>query len=318
MAQFRSAEWEERNGETGAATQSWSNVLALAAGMDDLPAPMHARLEEARAFVQRGMAALAADIDAGFEQDFAERPPADVRRFRAGIDHLLGRRRIYANACSGMHYPFLPADEFFDRAHFPWMAELETRTGAIRAELQNLLAQGPDLLRPYVRQERGTPDNVWTPLDQSLDWGACFLWEYGVRNDPVCDLCPETVTALEKLPRSDINGRAPSAFFSLLRPGAHIPAHSGVTNIRAIVHLPLIVPPGCAFRVGGETRIWEEGQAFAFDDTIEHEAWNNSDELRSVLIFDVWNPHLTRLEQDVIARYYAASDATGYNARRGE
>ena len=69
------------------------------------------------------------------------------------------------------------------------------------------------------------------------------------------------------------------------------------------MHLPLIVPPGCGFRVGGETREWVLGKPFAFDDTIEHEAWNDSDQLRAVLIFDVWNPHLSAEEQTIVADY---------------
>jgi aspartyl/asparaginyl beta-hydroxylase (cupin superfamily) len=99
-----------------------------------------------------------------------------------------------------------------------------------------------------------------------------------------------------------------------LKPHTRIPPHTGVTNTRAIVHLPLIVPENCGFRVGGETREWHVGQAFAFDDTIEHEAWNDSDKYRAVLIFDVWNPHLTVAEKDVIARYYTAADATGFGS----
>jgi aspartyl/asparaginyl beta-hydroxylase (cupin superfamily) len=73
-----------------------------------------------------------------------------------------------------------------------------------------------------------------------------------------------------------------------------------VTNTRVTVHLPLIVPPGCRFRVGGETREWEVGKAWVFDDTIEHEAFNDSDEPRVILIFDVWNPQLTQLERDLV------------------
>jgi aspartyl/asparaginyl beta-hydroxylase (cupin superfamily) len=80
-----------------------------------------------------------------------------------------------------------------------------------------------------------------------------------------------------------------------------IPAHTGVTNTRFIVHLPLIVPPSCGFRVGAETRAWREGSAWVFDDSIEHEAWNDSDEPRVVLIFDVWNSFLTPAEQDLVA-----------------
>jgi aspartyl/asparaginyl beta-hydroxylase (cupin superfamily) len=117
---------------------------------------------------------------------------------------------------------------------------------------------------------------------------------------------------LASLPTTTLPDRAPSAFFSILKPHTRIPPHTGVTNTRAIVHLPLIVPENCGFRVGGETREWKVGTAFAFDDTIEHEAWNDSDHNRAVLIFDVWNPHLTVTEQNVIARYYAAADATGF------
>ena len=82
-----------------------------------------------------------------------------------------------------------------------------------------------------------------------------------------------------------------------------------MTNVRSVVHLPLIVPPGCSFRVGGETRIWVRGEAFAFDDTIEHEAWNRSDHDRAVLIIDVWNPHLSDDERGMICRLYGAADA---------
>ena len=104
-------------------------------------------------------------------------------------------------------------------------------------------------------------------------------------------------------------GRAPNAFFSLLRPGKTIPPHTGVTNTRAIVHLGLDVPPACGFRVGGETRQWVEGTAFAFDDTIEHEAWNRSERRRAVLILDTWNPHLSERERAAVTAHFAASDA---------
>ena len=95
----------------------------------------------------------------------------------------------------------------------------------------------------------------------------------------------------------------------MLRPHTRIPPHTGVTNSRAIIHLPLIVPPDCGFRVGGETREWVEGRPFAFDDTIEHEAWNDSSVMRAVLIFDVWNPHLTEEEQGIVADYCRMIDS---------
>ena len=89
--------------------------------------------------------------------------------------------------------------------------------------------------------------------------------------------------------------------FSVLTPGTHILPHRGVTNTRVVCHLPLVVPEDCALVVGGETHVWREGEAVAFDDTYEHEAWNRGSRTRVVLIVDVWNPHLTAAERDALA-----------------
>ena len=122
----------------------------------------------------------------------------------------------------------------------------------------------------------------------------------------------KTAAAIEALPLSDLPGRTPTVFFSLLRPGTHLPAHTGVSNVRTIIHLPLIVPPGCEFRVGGETREWRVGEAFAFDDTIEHEAWNRSGSLRAILIFDVWNPYIEEAERDLLRRFFAVANGSDH------
>ena len=313
MAWLRKAEAHQRLNEEGPAFAAWQAVLQLASHLDPLPEALVPVLEEARAF----SAACASRIEYQVAEalgDFQARMPITAgRRARAFVDAAMGKRKIYVNECHGLCYPFLPADEFFEEAHFPWFAQIEAQTDAIRAEMQALLADPGDALRPYVRMEKGAPQSKWSPLDQSLAWGACFLWEYGRPNAAVLDRCPATAHALASIPQSIIPGRAPTAFFSILKPRTRIPPHTGVTNTRAIVHLPLVVPQGCGFRVGGETRQWQVGKAFAFDDTIEHEAWNDSDEMRAVLIFDVWNPHLTPEEQEVIAAYFAAADATGFN-----
>jgi aspartate beta-hydroxylase len=88
--------------------------------------------------------------------------------------------------------------------------------------------------------------------------------------------------------------------FSVLAPHTEIPPHHGETNARLVVHLPLIVPPNCTYRVGFEKRTWEVGKTLIFDDTIEHTARNDSDDLRVVLIFDVWNPLLSEGERDAV------------------
>ncbi len=304
--QLRLAELFERQGGLSDAARHWGAVVQLGEGIE-APAPS---VVEA---VNRGKSFLAHHnrlyADA-LDEELAGSVPVDIRghRFRACVDHMLGRRRVYTNDCAGVYYPFLPADEFFDPQLFSWFAALEAKTADIRTEAVALLASTTEGLRPYVRLDPGTPENKWSTLDGSLDWSACFLWEYGVRNEAVCARCPVTAAAIEAIPQNRVPGRAPSAFFSILKPGAHIPPHTGVTNTRTIIHLPLVVPPDCSFRVGGETRKWTEGEAFAFDDTIEHEAWNRSAQQRIVLILDVWNPHLTVEEQDWLAKLFTVAD----------
>ncbi len=303
MAQLRMAELHEQLGDSAAAATSWSNIVQIAQGLEDRPPAVDEILTRGQAYLAQHNKAIADALDNALQDQLEALGPA-ARRFRACVDHSLGRRPIYTNQCAGVHYPFLPADEFFDRAHFPWFETIEAKTDIIRREAQAMMSMNSEEIRPYVRMEPGSPQTKWSTLDGSLDWSACFLWEYGQRNDAVCALCPETAAVLASLPQTHIPGKAPSAFFSLLRPGAHIPPHTGVTNTRAIIHLPLDVPENCSFRVGGETRDWRVGEAFAFDDTIEHEAWNRSDKPRIILIFDVWNPYLTVEEQQLLQRFF--------------
>lgn len=302
-ALVRLAQLHERKDERRDALIRWSAVIQLGEQIDNAGPEFVQLLDHARSYCAAQQAAMAHHVAQDFGPQLTALDETSHRRAGAFLDHVLGHRRIYPNQCAGLHYPFLPADEFFDARHFPWFDDLAARTPAIRAELEALLADPGDDLKPYVRMDKGAPDSPWDPLNHNLDWGACFLWEYGAPNRPVLDRCPQTAAALAAAPGAHIPGRAPSAFFSMLRPRTRIPPHTGVTNTRAIIHLPLIVPPGCGFRVGGETREWVEGKPFAFDDTIEHEAWNDSDAMRAVLIFDVWNPHLGAEEQAIVADY---------------
>lgn len=311
MALVRMAELLERRGEESRAAERWRGVLAMAPMIEERSPALEAMVEHARDYVARQRDSFAGAIDRSLAVARAAVAPAELRRFDACIDHALGRREIYANQCAGMHFPFLPADEFFAREHFPWLAAIEAETDVIRAELEAVLAEDAAAILPYVAMEPGTPANKWSPLDHSLDWGAMHLWKDGRRDDAVCARVPRTAAAVEMLPLSDLPGRTPTVFFSLLRPGAHLPAHTGVSNVRTIIHLPLIVPPNCDFRVGGETRTWKAGEAWAFDDTIEHEAWNRSEALRAILIFDVWNPYISPVERDLLRGFYAAAADVG-------
>ena len=152
---------------------------------------------------------------------------------------------------------------------------------------------------------------------ENPDWSAHYLWKNGAPVPENAARSPKTMAALEQVPLPRIPGRSPMAIFSLLQPGTRIPPHNGFINTRLICHLPLIVPPGCGFRVGNEVRPWEEGRAWLFDDTIEHEAWNDSDRPRAILLFEVWRPELSEEERALVCAMVQAIDSLGRGADWG-
>ena len=120
------------------------------------------------------------------------------------------------------------------------------------------------------------------------------------------------------MPLAQIKGQSPSVLSSLLRPGVRIPPHHGFTNARLFCHLPLIVPHNCGkLRVGSESRAWVEGRLMVFDDTMEHEAFNASTQLRVVLLFDIWRPELTPTERELVDRLMTSLTSFGEDAQQG-
>jgi aspartyl/asparaginyl beta-hydroxylase (cupin superfamily) len=231
----------------------------------------------------------------------ARHPGERLERFDACFDALVGKRRVYAPQPTFMLFPRLPAIEFLERERFEWLEALEAASGEIRAEALAALEAAREDFVPYISKPPGSPVDQWQELNNSRRWSTYFLWKNGRRLEEHLARCPKTAAALERLPLCEIPGHAPTAFFSVLAPKTRIPGHTGVTNTRFIAHLALVVPPRCGFRVGAETREWREGRAWVFDDTFEHEAWNESAEPRIVLIFDVWNCFLTPAERDLVS-----------------
>jgi tetratricopeptide (TPR) repeat protein len=298
-----------RLGREREAARVLANALEIAPPPESRSPEQSRALDEAATLVRADRDAFEHALRTRLSEATAGRDPAPAPRFEHCVDALLGRRRIYTPRPNLLHYPGLPPIEFHDRAAFPWLAELEAETDAIRAELRGVLAESRAEFRPYLDHPADVPLHALQPLNRSPRWSTWFLWRNG---SPVAEhhaRCPRTAGALARLPLCDIPGAAPVAMFSALEPHTHIGTHTGETNVRLIVHLPLIVPAGCRFRVGSETREWREGEAFVFDDTIEHEAWNDGDELRVVLIFDVWNPHVTERERDLLRPLFAAHQA---------
>lgn len=308
LARGRLHEHEERAAE---ALSDYQRLLAAVDPREQVGPGFSAGLQHAAGVVQAANDTLAARLDAALAEDLAQASPASANRMRHAMEAQLGRRRIYVHQPLALHYPYLPAIQYFERDLFPWLAELEAATPLIRAELQALLATGGDGFAPYVNYPPGVPVNQWRELNCSDAWAARFFLHHGTPDEAMRALCPKTAEVLDRMPLFDVPGRGPTAFFSLLKPRTIIPPHTGATNIRSIIHLPLIVPEGCWFRVGNETRPWIEGHAFAFDDTIEHEAHNPTDELRAVLILDTWNPFIAPDERPLVTRWVNELDAHG-------
>lgn len=179
----------------------------------------------------------------------------------------------------------------------------------IRTELDALMTEGMPGFAPYIAYPPGAPLNQWETLNNNRDWSSLWLWRDGERQEEAIARCPRTAALLAELPMADQPGFAPTALFSALAPHTRIPPHTGSTNARLLVHLPLLLPGPARFRVGNEERAWRMGEAWCFDDSIEHEAWNEADRTRVILIFDIWNPLLEPRERELLSELMRARTA---------
>jgi aspartate beta-hydroxylase len=298
-----------RSGDLPSATSYYHAVLKLGAAMQSPPPELRQEMQRIDAACQRFAKEYEAHLLAAVDKAGAGKQGSE--RFTHAIDLLLGKRQIYFQQPKHFFFPELPQVQFYDRRQFPWAAPLESKTDAIRAELRAVLAAGAADFEPYVQPEADRPNFNTKGLLNNADWSACYLIRNGVDVPEMAARCPITMAALREVPLCRIEGRTPSVIFSALRPGARIPPHNGYTNVRLICHLPLIVPGNCALRVGNETRPPREGELVVFDDSIEHEAWNNSNELRVILLFDIWRPELSLDERAQVAATLECIDRFG-------
>lgn len=259
-------------------------------------------VEHARNLVTSDRNELRDYLMANLQDTLQNEAPAHLERFHHALDIVTGRRQFVTANPLFLPIPRLPAIPYFDRNDFDWVPKVEAATDEIRRELKSVMGEVDSGFIPYVQTRAGSSSGQFSPLDGNAAWSAYFLWKHGERIEEHCAACPTAAATVEAVPLPRIRARAPAAFFSRLDPGVHIPPHNGATNARLTVHLPLIVPDGCTFRVGDETRAWKEGELLIFDDTIRHEAWNGSDRQRVVMIFDVWHPMLSAVERELITR----------------
>ncbi|MGD8428108.1 MAG: aspartyl/asparaginyl beta-hydroxylase domain-containing protein [Balneolaceae bacterium] len=178
-------------------------------------------------------------------------------------------------------YSKVPTTPFLDPSDFPWTKRLEDNWHLMRAELDEILKNKdaiPNFQDISEDQKALTKDN---------NWKTYFLYGFGYKAEQNCARCPETTKLVESVPGMT------TAFFSILEPGKHIPHHRGVYKGFLRYHLGLLVPEPkekCRIRVDNIYSHWEEGKGIMFDDTYDHEVWNDTDGIRVVLFMDVIRP----------------------------
>jgi len=292
------------------AAEAWSHALAqkpdgdLPPHLQSVIAAGEARVEQWAAGREAKMKAAMAGLESAADAEQLRR----IERFRSNV---LRRTRPFHSEPTHFHFPGLVEREFYPERLFPWLERLAQATDVIAREMQAVMAAERAELVPYIQYADHLPLDQWRELNNNKDWTAIHLLRNGRRVEENARLCPRTLDLLSDLGQPHIAGASPNAMFSLLAPHTAIPAHVGVNNTRLVCHLPLVVPGGCWFRVGAETRYWERGKPFVFDDTVEHEAMNPTDQLRVVFIFDIWHPDLTPLERDAVAALIEADGIPG-------
>lgn len=293
-----------RRGDLRAAHTFYQVAVNVAESTPNLPPNLAAEVQRAAAELRRSQSDYRAHLDAALAKA-GHTPTALKPRVRDALALASGEKQLYLQEPTSFYFPGLPQIQFYEREAFDWVPAIEAETAAIRAELDAVLAQTHDF-PPYVEEDPSRPNKAHY-LVANRDWGAFHLLR-GEPVEPNASMCPNTIAALTPTPQPAIRGRSPMALFSLLKPGAHIFAHNGLINTRLICHLPLIVPEGCRFRVGNEVRPWEEGKLLIFDDTIEHEAWNDGASRRVVLLFEIWRPEIDEEERAALTTLFQAID----------
>lgn len=181
-------------------------------------------------------------------------------------------------------YPGLTSAAWWNPRNFALTQDLESNYAAIVNEFNNLGA--------HAFQSESES------IARSGEWDVLFLYEPGRKHDERCQLTPTLTEILET--HGDVRTQGGLVYFSRLAPGSAILPHRGPTNMRLRCHLGIKIPDLCGISVDGEARTWTAGECLVFDDSFEHEAWNNSDAERVVLVIDVWHPDLSSYEIELL------------------
>jgi beta-hydroxylase len=168
---------------------------------------------------------------------------------------------------------------FYDKKEFPFLLKLEDHIEIIKTELLNLIEN-----KEEKKWLEAFP--AYVKSSNRKAWSTFTLQFFQMKNELNAAICPKSFELIQSIPE------VITSEFSFLKPKSKILAHKGFSKMILRAHLPLIVPKGdtCAIRVGDETHFWKEGELVIFDDSFDHEAWNNSDDFRVILMIDIPNP----------------------------
>ncbi|MEX1197368.1 MAG: aspartyl/asparaginyl beta-hydroxylase domain-containing protein [Pseudohongiellaceae bacterium] len=303
----------ERLGDNQQAASAFLRAQRIAemTGARQLPPNLRGPMNHASEFVRHQLADFIAGRLQPLKSQYGDQA---VARIQGAADIFTGHRApdfAHPQLRPGLAYiPDLPVRMFFEREEFSWVTRLEEARDDILEELLTVLGEDTGF-KPYINHPAGTRKaHEWKDLNQSMDWASLHLYRHGQRIEENCARCPKTSAVIESLDLHRVPGYTPEVMFSVLRPHSRIPVHTGSVNGRLVVHLPLIVPENCgALRVADEQRAWQEGECMIFDDAFKHEAWNDSDDTRVVLILDTWNPDLSQAEREAFSQMLCAARA---------
>jgi hypothetical protein len=296
-----------RSGDDRASVSFYRMGLRRAAELQQLPGDLPERVRRAEAAVAAAEAKFESQLDRVLSDRGIKTVPP---RFAEALAIASGKQPVYLQQPTSFYFPGLPQTPWYPRDMFPWVAEIERAVPEMRSEIERVLADEQGV-EPYVQEEAKRASRGHSLLNDA-SWSAFHLFKNGERVEENAARCPLIMRLLELLPIPHIERRSPMALISILKPGTHIPPHHGMINTRLICHIPLVVPSGCRLRVGPETRDVVEGQAMIFDDSFEHEAWNDGDAVRAVLLFEIWRPEISEDEKIALIAMFEA--VTGYDA----
>ncbi len=187
-----------------------------------------------------------------------------------------------------------PEPYFYDESKYEWARVLENNWHIIRDEMADFIAGRKEIVLSSPNPPYLSDPSAWKNI-----YFYNFMWQYHKN----CRLYPKTFALLKSIPDLTF------AEFTVLEAHTQVLPHIGETNTTIRGHLGISIPapwPVMGIRVGTEERGWEEGKLTLFSDCHRHTVWNNSDERRFVLVFDVVRPEFAGQKYWVSAQSLSA------------